>query len=453
MIPDLLRSGTGSTKRAGTGLAHPRQRSFLFLQGPHGPFFGQLADRLVAAGARVARVGFNVGDRVFWPRRFDFVAHRAPAEDWSAHCARLIEARGITDLVLYGDVRPIHAEAVRAARDRGITIHIFEEGYLRPFWITYERDGSNGNSRLMALGIPEMAARLGDPDHEPVEAPAHWGDMRQHVFYGALYHGSVLLANRGYRGFRPHRDLNVTQEFWLYFKRLWLMPLLALDRILATRAVRRGAFPYHLVLLQLDHDSNFQAHSDVPDQESFLARVVAGFAAGAPAHHHLVFKAHPLDDGRTPLRRTIRRLAANAGIGARVHFVRGGKLARLIDPAIGAVTVNSTAAQQALWRAIPLKTLGRSIYDKPELVSDQSLAEFFANPAPPDARAYALYRRFLLETSQIPGGFYSGRGRQQALRRVVDAMLVASDPYALRPRDGAAQSQQLQIIAGSAATD
>jgi capsular polysaccharide export protein len=52
---------------------------------------------------------------------------------------------------------------------------------------------------------------------------------------------------------------------------------------------------------------------------------------GAPAHHHLVFKAHPLEDGRIPLRADIRRAAQRRNIADRVHFVRGGKLAPLLD--------------------------------------------------------------------------------------------------------------------------
>ena len=39
-----------------------RQKTFLFLQGPHGPFFHRLGKMLRAAGAEVWRVGFNAGE-------------------------------------------------------------------------------------------------------------------------------------------------------------------------------------------------------------------------------------------------------------------------------------------------------------------------------------------------------------------------------------------------------
>ena len=82
----------------------------------------------------------------------------------------------------------------------------------------------------------------------------------------------------------------------------------------------------------------------------------------------------------------------------------GGKLAQLLNDARSAVTVNSTAAQQVLWRGIPIKVFGDAVYAKPEFVSTQPLPEFFAQPTRPDNKAYKDYRRYLLETSQLPGG-------------------------------------------------
>ncbi|MFN0115537.1 MAG: capsule biosynthesis protein [Paracoccaceae bacterium] len=399
------------------------------LQGPHGPFFAQAADRLRAAGAEVLRIGFNRADEVFWGRRPGYEAYRGPLPDWAAHLARRVAEERITDIVLYGDTRPVHAEAAKMARARGIRLHVFEEGYLRPYWVTYERGASNGNSALMRIDIATMRRALARPDLPQPDAPAHWGDLRQHVFYGALYHFFVLALNRAYPNFSPHRGIAVAEEFRLHLRRLLLMPFHAVERMAATRRVTGGGFAYHIVLLQLEHDASFRFHSPFASMTEFVDLCLEGFAEGAPAGHHLVFKAHPLDDGRAPVARGIRDTARRLGIADRVHFLRGGKLAPLLDPAAGAVTVNSTAGQQALWRGLPLKAFGGAVYAKPEFVSDQGLAEFFASPRPPDAAAYRDYRRFLLETSQIPGGYYSSRGRAQLLRRVVGLMLADADRY------------------------
>lgn len=423
-----------------------RSRRFLFLQGPHGPFFHALARMLRQAGAQVWRVGFNAGDRAFWFGSEGYVPYRGRPEDWPAAFTTLLERHAITDIVLYGDTRPVHARAVEIARARGLSVHVFEEGYLRPFWVTYERGGTNGNSRLMETTVAEMREALARSDMDVPEPPARWGDMRQHIVYGALYHWFVLFRNGEYRHFRRHRDLSVAREAWLYTRRLMLMPVIAAERWLATLRIRLSGFPYHLVLLQLDHDASFRMHSPFTRQEEFIRLVVEGFARGAPRHHHLVFKAHPLENGRSPLRRLIRSIAAEQGVGARVHYVAGGKLARLLDHARTAVTVNSTAAQQVLWRGIPLKVFGRAVYSKPEFVSALPLADFFAQPGRPDSRAYRDYRRYLLETSQVPGGFYSARGRRQLLRQVVDMMLAAEDPYDALRLGRAAPRQPLRIV-------
>ena len=424
----------------------PDNRVFVFLQGPHGPFFHRLGRMLTRAGAQVWRVGFNAGDRAFWFQPSTFIPFRGTADDWPTTFAKLIADKGATDIVLYGDTRPIHAQAIDIARAQGLEVHVFEEGYMRPYWVTYERGGSNGNSRLMDMTIAQMQTALANSDMEAPLPPGHWGDMRQHIFYGALYHWFVMFRNGDYRNFRPHRSLPVTKEFQLYLKRLLLMPLIAADRLLSTLRIRMGGFPYHLALLQLEHDSSFQMHSPFDTMPEFLETVIDGFAKGAPRHHHLVIKAHPLEDGRVPMRRTVRRLARAYGVAERVHFVRGGKLAQLLNDARTAVTVNSTAGQQVLWRGIPLKVFGRAVYAKPEFVSDQPLATFFASPSRPDNRAYKDFRRFLLETSQIPGGYYSARGRRQLMRQVVDMMLSTDDPYQALERGTAAPRQQLTVV-------
>jgi capsular polysaccharide export protein len=421
-------------------------RRFLLLQGPHGPFFAGLARMLSVSGAEVWRVGFTGGDRAFWRDGARYIPYRGTLADWPAALREILDARGITDVVLYGDTRPLHAQAVTAARACGLSIHVFEEGYLRPYWVTYERGGSNGNSRLMTLGVAQMRAALARHDSDLAEAPASWGDLREHMVYGALYHGFVLLGARAYPAYRPHREITLAAEFRLHLRRLMMMPLHRLERWRATRRIERGGFPYHLVMLQLDHDASFRAHGPFRTTPEFLAFCTEAFAAGARAHHHLVFKAHPLDDDRVPLAREIARLACEHDVEGRVHFVRGGKLARLLGGARSAITVNSTAAQQALWRGLPLRAFGAAVYAKPEFVSTQALRDFLADPQRPDSGAYRDFRRFLLETSQVPGGFYSARGRRQLLRRVVDMMLSPADPYDVRLQGSAAPRQQLRIV-------
>jgi len=342
---------------------------------------------------------------------------------------REFREKQITDLVIYNDTRPFHKTAIQAAHAKGINVHIFEEGYLRPYWITYERDGSNGNSKLMSFAqsavVPDHLIR--DPD--PVPAPCHWGDMREHIFYGAVYHWCILCANRQFPNFTSHREISIRKEFRLHLKQLVFTPARIAARFWANLTLKCRTFPYHLILMQLQHDSAFQNHSPFKTNASFLELTLRSFANNAPPHHHLVIKAHPLEDGRSEIAYHLRRLGTKFGINRRIHYLPGGKLAHVLDPALSVVTVNSTAGQQALWRGIPVKTLGQAIYNHDKFISKQSLDAFFAHPKAPNLQAYKAFRNFLLQTSQIPGGFYSKAGRQQAIAQLAKKMFHPLDPY------------------------
>ncbi|MGB1970027.1 MAG: capsule biosynthesis protein CapA [Paracoccaceae bacterium] len=342
---------------------------------------------------------------------------------------REFREKQITDLVIYNDTRPFHKTAIQAAHAKGINVHIFEEGYLRPYWITYERDGSNGNSKLMSLAqsavVPDHLIR--DPD--PVPAPCHWGDMREHIFYGAVYHWCILCANHQFPNFTSHREISIRKEFRLHLKQLVFTPARIAARFWANLTLKCRTFPYHLILMQLQHDSAFQNHSPFKTNASFLELTLRSFANNAPPHHHLVIKAHPLEDGRSEIAYHLRRLGTKFGINRRIHYLPGGKLAHVLDPALSVVTVNSTAGQQALWRGIPVKTLGQAIYNHDKFISKQSLDAFFAHPKAPNLQAYKAFRNFLLQTSQIPGGFYSKAGRQQAIAQLAKKMFHPLDPY------------------------
>src|SRR5690606_24548471 len=120
-----------------------KKRSFLFLQGPHGPFFKELGLALRAEGHNVQRINFNAGDLLDWYGKGTHCFFWRP-KNLIRWLEKFIQNYAVTDLVLYGDCRPLHKDAIQFFRDRGKRIHIFEEGYIRPHWVTYERDGVNG---------------------------------------------------------------------------------------------------------------------------------------------------------------------------------------------------------------------------------------------------------------------------------------------------------------------
>ena len=143
-------------------------RCFLFLQGPHGRFFTRLGEELARQGHRVRRINLNGGDRASWPGGDDY---HGLERGWPGHVARYMARHRISDLVVFGDGRPAHAAAITQARSAGVRVHVFEEGYVRPDWITLERDGVNGHSTLPRDPAWYLRAAEGlppPPDHPPV---------------------------------------------------------------------------------------------------------------------------------------------------------------------------------------------------------------------------------------------------------------------------------------------
>ena len=406
------------------------QRRFLFLQGPHGPFFRHLARRLRDAGATCHRIGFNAGDELFWKSSEGYIAFKERPDQWAGFLRRQLQDLNVTDLVVYGEVRKIHQEALSLCRKQGVRTHIFEEGYLRPYWITYERDGSNGNSPLCRIPLSAMRSELDSRDAP--ESAVGWGELREHIFYGAVYHAALMAGRRSYPNYRGHRDISVRRETLLNIGRFLSLPWHTLERRIATARIRLRGSPYHLAILQLEHDASFRGHAHFSTMGEFVDLVVREFASGAKPHHHLIFKAHPLEDGRARIKRAVRLSAKEYGLEHRVHFIRGGKLAGLLDDALSAVTINSTAGQQVLRRGMPLKALGEAVYSGRGFTSNQPLAKFFEHPDRPDREAYDIFRRYQLETCQVVGGFYAATGRARLLRRIVDIMLDAHGPYARR---------------------
>ncbi|MEM1298239.1 MAG: capsule biosynthesis protein CapA [Pseudomonadota bacterium] len=387
-------------------------------------------------------MAFNASDEAEWRGAGPLLRYDAPAEEFADWLRQMVEAYDVTDIVLYGDTRPVHVAALDVARQLDLTPHCFEEGYIRPSWVTYEREGNNGHSRLMSISLPRMAKALGH-GHRPEEAgPATWGDARQHLWYSALYHARCLLPTRRYGRFRGHREMPLLRECSWYWLRTAKMPWVWAQRSIKQWLLLRSRKTFHLALLQLSFDASMQVHSEYRSTADFVEEVIDAFAEGGEPSDYLVFKAHPFEDGREQLGTVIRDLAHDLGVGKRVVFIDGGKrLANLLDRARSAITVNSTAAQQALWRGLPVAALGRAIYKKPGLVAEQPLADFLRHPRRPDLRSYWLFRQFLMETSQFTGSFYARDGIRRLLERLPDAMLAETDQYAqVLERDGEDES-------------
>ena len=65
-------------------------------------------------------MGFNGSDAFFWSNKARFIAHTDSLEAWPEALSKIIAEKTITDIVLYGDTRPLHAEAIKLAKGLGL---------------------------------------------------------------------------------------------------------------------------------------------------------------------------------------------------------------------------------------------------------------------------------------------------------------------------------------------
>src|SRR5262249_49694327 len=146
-----VRMARAAAPHGGDEMSRDRWAAFhgkrvLLLQGPVGPFFARLAEVLRTVAAEVHKVNFNGGDYLFYPK--GAIAWRSPMDQWPDFLAALLRERQIDIVLLFGDCRPIHRLAHKVAVRHGVRVGAFEEGYVRPNFITFEQFGVNGYSRI-----------------------------------------------------------------------------------------------------------------------------------------------------------------------------------------------------------------------------------------------------------------------------------------------------------------
>ncbi|MEZ5448216.1 MAG: hypothetical protein R3E89_04090 [Thiolinea sp.] len=193
---------------------------------------------------------------------------------------------------MFGDTRPVHQQALPWLRSQGIRVHVFEEGYLRPHWLTLETNGVTAippySTRHRILATAGLCIWNVKP-----RTLANFG-MRSHT-----HHMGHRLANAAmkpwYPHYQTHRPANALWEYLGWGKRmpvtkLWHTPRkTALIRKLVTDKI-----PYYPFPLQLDADAQIRVHSPYDDVEHAIRTVMQSFARHAPADSHLVIKNHPL---------------------------------------------------------------------------------------------------------------------------------------------------------------
>lgn len=377
------------------------KRRFLFLQGPQGPFFWLLAQEIRKLGHPVYRINMNGGDQIDWPG--EAANYRGGQAGWNRYLDAFLRDNRITDILLFGDCRPLHMAAHGMAKLRGVNIHVFEEGYVRPHWMTMEPDGVNGHSSLPRDPdvLLKMAAQL--PPLPPVTEIT--ASFRRRMRDAVRYYLAASLNRWQFPFYRSHRpDWPIAETAGWALK--YVRQRLHAKRDAETLGLVSQA-PYFLFPLQLNSDYQIRAHSPFSSMYDAVLYVMESFARFAPQGTKLVIKEHPFDCQFRSWRRFLDRHARWLGITDHILHVTNGDLTGMARDSLGLVTVNSTSGTLGLSEGVPVFVLGNAIYDIPGITHQGKLDDYWAAPQAPDPAVYDAFRRVLHARCLIPGGVAS----------------------------------------------
>ncbi|AEI38093.1 MAG: capsular biosynthesis protein [Zymomonas mobilis subsp. pomaceae] len=392
-------------------------RNLLLLQGLMGPLFRRLGQALMKQGYTVYKVNFNGGDRFFWrlPNGIDYCGDES---GWPDFFEALINRFNITDVILFGDCRALHRGAIRVCHKLHIPVHVFEEGYIRPDWVTLELGGVNGHSSLPK--DPEWykteAAKLPVlPEHKPVPS-----SFVRRAYEGISYSLATAALKWHYPYWKDYRPWPPLVEGVGWLRRLCRRKKAQARTDLLLARLEREQTPYVLFPLQLDADSQVRLHSPFNGMLEAIELVLGSFAHYAPKNLRLVIKEHPLDNGVRDWCSESFAIAKRLGIADRIDYMERGDIALVTQKAQALVTINSTCGTLALNCNVPVITLGQAVYDIIGVTYQGELDNFWENPGKPDQEIFSAFKRVLIERCLVPGGFFS----EEALAKVMKGVLT-----------------------------
>jgi len=402
-----------------------QSRSFLLLQGVSSPFFARLATALSQQGHHVHKVSFNTGDAVYWlPRRSNWF--KQDLSELPDFLHKLYAKYGITDQVVFGDRRPVHIAALEQGRLNHVRNHVFEEGYFRPNLIALEQEGVNARSQLPRS--PQWFTQAAQ--HIPPQPllKDFRSRLRLRAMHDIAYQASGVLNRLLFSKYRSHHNMSAAVEYAGYIQRSRLLKRVAAVNTRKIENLVAQRTPYFFVPLQLNSDSQVRDHERFRTMQLMLKHVLQSFAQHAPAGTSLVIKNHPLDTGWEHYDRVVLNLEHQFGLKDRVVYLETGDLATLPKHAKGTITLNSTVGYVALEQGCPTLCLGDPQYNLPGLTDQQDLAQFWGMPVAPEAELFQSFKRVVVHSTQVYGGFYCPPSIAQAVQGSCERLAAELSP-------------------------
>lgn len=374
-------------------------KNVLLLQGPVGTFFHRLAIKMKKNKTKVFKLNFNGGDFLFYPSG---KRCKCDEKDLENFYENFFKEKKIDAIVMYNDCRLIHAKAIKVAKELGIGIWIFEEGYLRPYCITFEKDGVNANSSLPRDKNFYLSCNISTKESIK-EIP---GGFKFMAFSTFLYWLFSFLLTPFFNNKLHHRTL-YPFEFLFWFRSLYRKYLYKFTEKKLNQKIYSLEKKYFLAILQVYNDTQIKHHYKKSIEE-FIEELILSFANHARAKSYLIFKHHPMDRGYRNYSKLINGLSQKYHVEGRIFYVHDTYLPTLLKNALGCITINSTVGLSAILEGCPTKVCGNAFYNFEGLAYPKKLQFFWreAHAYKPNPNLVLNFKNYLLNTNQFNGNFY-----------------------------------------------
>ncbi len=368
-----------------------------------GYFFRNLSRHFSSHGATTHTICFNAGDWLFSDseNRYNFFASLS---EWEPFFTNFISDFAISKIFLFGNCRQYHKAAIKIAQEAGIEVYVFEEGYIRPNYITLEKNGVNGDS-----GLPKDPSFYNKWQIRPTgsESAAENRFLKM-ALLATIYYLATASFKPVYPHYIHHRSLNLGKEFFSGLRNfIRKFSLSITERHFEKMLTSLINDTYYFVPLQTRTDFQLTEYSDFSSIEEFITEVITSFSKYAPPETYLVIKHHPMERGMSNYKQLISDLSSKHGVEDRVFTLFDVHLPTCLKKAIGTITINSTVGLSSLFHGTPTIALGTAIYDIEGLTcKGMKLDDFWTQFVMPDRRLFRKFRNYVIIHTQLNGGFY-----------------------------------------------
>lgn len=384
------------------GLRQFKNKKILLLQGPVGPFFYRLSKDLNKVGAVVHKINFNGGDFIFYP--FQSTNYRKGLSDWPKFIENYLIEKKIDVVLLFGDCRAMHLIAHEKAHGLNLQIGVFEEGYVRPDYITLEEYGVNGNSAIPKTPYFYEKLNIKTPPTIEKTGNTFW----YAAMWAMIYNFFGMFLSPLFIHYKHHKPLTIWQG--LYWIRSLLRKIKSRQYNIKVNRDLTGKYSkqFFLVPLQLHNDAQVTVHSNFSSIESFIDQVITSFSKNANKEHFLVIKIHPFDRGFNNYEDFVTKVSGLCGVSDRVLYVDSVNLPDMLKHTLGVILINSTVGISGLKYNLPVIATDKAVYNFEGITYQGHLDSFWSEAISFKSNQVVLdkFIYYLIKTTQINGNYY-----------------------------------------------